>query len=131
MRTQAHRQAGFTVIEVLVAFVVLSIGIGMIIQNNIALTEINSRAEVQSLQATAAEALAERYAAQSLPTGSTIQGNVSAAVPLRDLDNERDRAVWNVLAYTVARPSTDRVTITVSRRDIPNDSNALVIEVTP
>lgn len=131
MRAQRHRQAGFTIIEVLVAFVILSIGIGMIISNNISLTETNSRAEVQALEATAAEALAQRYASQSLTIGSTVQGNVSTTVPLRDLDNPNSRAVWNVLTYTVARPATDRVTITVARRDVPNDPNPLIIEVTP
>lgn len=128
MRAQA--QAGFTVVEVLIAFVIFAIAVGLLISSNISLTETNSRAEVQSLQASAAEALAQRYASQSLTVGSTIQGSVKDAVALEDL-TDRDRAVWNVLTYTIARPATERVTIAVSRRDIANDPNPLVLEVTP
>lgn len=127
MNKRSHTHA-FTLIEVLIALVLVSVVLGSIILNNVRLAEINSRAEVQALEAGAAEAVAQLYVNDLPAPGETRSGSVSSVLPLTDL-SENDKAIWNLLDYRITRQS--RITITITRHDLQPDPNPLIIEVDP
>lgn len=118
---------GFTVVEVLIALGIVGLVVSSIVINNVRLAEMNSRAQVQTLEASAAEGIAQLYV-NALPTG-TVQGKVADALPNEPLDTS-ERAIWSVLNYTITNTGST-VQITIGRRDLTPDPNPLSIEVKP
>lgn len=119
---------GFTLIEILTAIVLIALVLGTVVISNIRLAEINSRAEVQALEASAAEGIAQIYANDLPSVGTTVSGRVTNVVPLQQL-SPSEREVWSLLTYSLTR-SSNIIVITITRSDVVPDPNPLTIEVT-
>lgn len=123
-------QAGLSLIEVLVAVVLIGLVLSSFVANTVRLTEANSRAEVQSLEANAVEGVA-RVAADTLPgVGSSVHGQVAVDVPSPDLTSDQ-RAIWLALSYTVQRQDDGHMRLSIQRDDLHPDPNPLIAEVQP
>ena len=118
---------GFSLVEVLIAVALIALVLGTIVASNIRLAEMNSRAEVQAAQASAAEGIAQLYVGDVPADGEVRSGRVSDALPLGNLTDE-EKAVWNVLRYRLDRQG-DTMTIEISRSDVSPDPNPLHLEV--
>lgn len=122
-----HKSAGFGLVEVLIAVVFIALVLGSVVASNVRLAEMNSRAQVQAAQASAAEGIAQLYVHDVPASGEVRSGQVSQILPLQDL-TEEEKAVWNVLHYSITR-SGSTLNIEISRSDLPSDPNPLHIEV--
>lgn len=118
---------GFSLVEVLIAVALIALVLGSVVASNIRLAEMNSRAEVQAAQASAAEGIAQLYVGNVPASGEVRSGRVSTALPLRAMPEE-DKAIWNVLEYRLQR-NGNTLTIEISRSDVSPDPNPLRIEV--
>ncbi|GGI87884.1 type II secretion system protein [Deinococcus wulumuqiensis] len=118
---------GFSLVEVLIAVTLIALVLGSVVASNVRLAEMNSRAEVQTAQASAAEGIAQLYVGDVPADGEVRSGRVSTALPLRAMPEE-DKAIWNVLEYRLQR-SGNTLTIEISRSDVSPDPNPLRIEV--
>lgn len=118
---------GFSLVEVLIAVTLIALVLGSVVASNVRLAEMNSRAEVQAAQASAAEGIAQLYVGDVPADGEVRSGRVSTALPLRAMPEE-DKAIWNVLEYRLQR-SGNTLTIEISRSDVSPDPNPLRIEV--
>lgn len=118
---------GFSLVEVLIAVTLIALVLGSVVASNVRLAEMNSRAEVQTAQASAAEGIAQLYVGDVPADGEVRSGRVSTALPLRAMPEE-DKAIWNVLEYQLQR-SGNTLTIEISRSDVSPDPNPLRIEV--
>lgn len=125
-----QRAAGFTILEVLIAVVLLGVALGAIISTTIEMGEIGARAEVQAVAASAAEAVAVQYALTPPAAGETLRGNVGTDVSVPGLTEEQ-REIANRLNYQLTGLTGGAVRIRVDRTDVTNDPYALELTTTP
>lgn len=130
MRRPGPLQAGFAVIEALIAGAVLAIALTAIISSQIELGEINARAEVQSVAASAAEAAAAQYALSPPAAGSTVEGVVGTDLNVPGLTAEQ-REIADRLTYQLTGLSSGAIRIRVARNDLPTDPYALELTTIP
>jgi len=123
-------QAGFSIVEVLIASVVFAIALGAIFTATLRLGETNARAEAQALAASAAEAAAQRWATNLPPAGSSVQGVVGDDLQISGLTAQQTE-ITSRLQYTLTQEASGRVQITVQRNDLPSDPYALTLQINP
>ncbi|AZI44305.1 prepilin-type N-terminal cleavage/methylation domain-containing protein [Deinococcus psychrotolerans] len=118
-----NRDEGFTLIEVLIAVVLVGLVVGSVIISSVNLSNVNARTQLQSLEVSAARAVALHFAA-TLPTpGQVLSGPVSRIIALNDLSEEQ-RNLMSRFGYTLSSTS-NQLTLTIARLDVHPDPNTL------
>jgi len=117
--------SGFTLIEVLIATVLVGLIIGSVVISSVNLSSVNARAQLQSLEATAARAVALRYATTPPDAGTALTGPVSDVIALNDLSsNESDLMSRFVYVLSIHNTIT---TLNIHRSDLHPDPQPLII----
>lgn len=121
------KDSGFTLIEVLIAAVLLAVLIGSLVSINLHLAQTNARAEVQTVEAATAEAAITQYRNRLPAVGGSVSGS-AANVLSSDSLSSTQQALLKVLSFTIARTNGSTLVVTVQRNDI-EDHNPLILQI--